>query len=526
MQFIQKIFSFILSLIMSLLGLTPAVEPVDAYTQLEWYAIVYEEYELTYTGTDADKLTDEQLVVKACEEWKVIYGKYEKDAQITDVLVAESLVKAAKLEGKSKDDSAVQVANDLEIVAIEVKDGKAEAKVISKTDADAALAKVEKIRLDQLLKPVNGGTVASKDQGVVELSDLMLVENGNGLTLQTADGAVINEEDITYLDYAGSVNPFVQPEAAGINGQSILDNINVDFSVAGLDVHAGLVDGGFDVSVAGTFKGVNVKKSYEVRNFNVATKFEGALSVNDVKHSYILVDYDLKDTTTVTGSKSWSLDESELPEGSDSMDFFGRVEGGLFEMKGGSESEIEVFSVDVAIPNCPAITIGITAKFVITFDGRVDLVITSHELKGVEIIDNKVRAVSVETPGSTSFTAQAWVEAVLGLYVDISIVSIVLVDVGLEVGLGVHVTVHLTCGAVTHNLDIPYDFLLDMNWTLPNGENLEGYINIKVYGIVTISVGENSDILEPLGLCKTWRLVTEENGTFIDETLELSVIEA
>ena len=246
MQFIQKIFSFILSLIMSLLGLTPAVEPVDAYTQLEWYAIVADEFDLTYTPKEGEKLTDEQKVVKACEEWKVIYGKYEKDAQITDVLVAESLVKAAKLEGKSKDDTAVQIANDLGIVAVEVKDGKAEAKVISKTDADAALAKVEKIRLDQLLKPVNGGTVASKDQGVVELSDLMLVENGNGLTLQTADGAVINEEDITYLDYAGSVNPFVQPEAAGINGQSILDNINVDFSVAGLDVHAGLVDGGFD----------------------------------------------------------------------------------------------------------------------------------------------------------------------------------------------------------------------------------------------------------------------------------------
>ena len=516
MQFFQKIISLILSLIMSLLGLAPAVQPEDCYTQAEWYAMVAEKFELTYTAKEGETLTEEQQVVKACEEWKVISGKYDASAAITDVIVAESLVAAAKLEGTAKDDIAVKVAVDLGIVKIEIEAGKYEAQLINKADADLALALAAKIALDQKLKPVNGGTLTSKDQGDIELNSLALVENSDGLTLQTADGQVINEEDITYLNYAGSVNPFAQPEAAGINGQSILDDIEVDFSIGDLDVHAGLADGGFDVSVGGAFKGVYINKSYEVRNFNVATKFDGALSVNDVKHSYILVDYDLKDTTTVTGSKSWSLDETELPEGSDSIDFFGRVEGGLFEMKGGSESEVEIFSVDVAIPNCPAITVGITAKFVITFDGRVDLVITSHEQKG--------RAISVETPGYTDFTAQARVEAVLGLYVDISIVNIVLVDVGVEVGLGVHVTVHLTCGAAVHNLDIPYDFLMDMNWTLPTGENLEGYINFKVYGIVTISVGENSDILEPLGLCETWRLVTEENGTFIDETLELSVL--
>ena len=524
MQFFQKIISLIMSFVMSLLGLAPALQPEDCYTQAEWYAMVVDTFdELDYDKVEGETLTEEQQIVAACKKWDVLYGEYDADAAITDVLVAESLVAAANLKVISDEDTSLKIAVDLGVISVEIESGEYEAQLISKADARTALDVAEGLYWARVLKPqTNGGVLTDKDHGDVELNSLALVENSDGLTLQTADGDVINEEDITYLAYEGSVNPFVQPEVAGINGQSILDDIEVDFSVAGLDVHAGLAEGGFDVSVAGTFKGVNVKKSYEVRNFNVDTKFEGALSVNDVKHSYVIVNYDLKDTTTVTGSKSWSLDESELPEGSEAIDFFGRVEGGLFEMKGGSESEIEVFSVDVAIPNCPAITIGITAKFVITFDGRVDLVITSSEQKGVEIIDNKVRAISVETPGTTDFTAQARVEAVLGLYVDISIVSIVLVDVGLEVGLGVHVTVHLTSGAATHNLDMPYDFLMDMNWTLPTGENLDGSINFKVYGIVTISVGENSDILEPLGLCKTWRLVTEENGTFIDETLELS----
>ncbi len=523
MQFFQKIISLFLSFVMSLLGLTPALQPEDCYTELEWYVMVYEKFQLTYEPAKDEVLTDEQFAIKACEYWDVIYGEYDEDAAITDVLVAESLVAAANLKTISDEDTAVKVAVDLGVVKIEIESGEYEAQLISKADARTALDLADQLRSNNVLKPSeNGGVLTDKDQGDMNLQSLSLVSNSDGLTLQTADGEIIEEEDITYLAYEGSVNPFIQPEKAGINGQSILEDIEVDFSIAGLDVHAGLAEGGFDVSVAGTFNGVNVEKAYEVRNFDVKTKFEGALSVNDVKHSYIIVDYDLKDRTTVTGSKSWSLDESELPEGSEAIDFFGRVEGGLFEMKGGSESEIEVFSVDVAIPNCPAITVGITAKFVITFDGRVDLVITSHETKGVEVIDNKVRAISHEEAGTTDFTAQAWVEAVLGLYVDISIVSIVLVDVGLEVGLGVHVTVHLTSGAAVHNLDIPYDFLMDMNWTLPTGENLDGSINFKVYGIVTISVGENSDILEPLGLCKTWRLVTEENGTFIDKTIELS----
>ena len=187
----------------------------------------------------------------------------------------------------------------------------------------------------------------------------------------------------------------------------------------------------------------------------------------------------------------------------------------------GADSEIEVFSVDVAIPNCPAITIGITAKLVISFDGRVELVVTSREHKGVEIIDNKVRLISESEALGSELEMEARIEAVLGLYVDISIVSIVLVDAGIEVGLGVHVTVYMTGGADNYHLDIPYDFLFDMNFTVPNAENMTFKANIKVYGIVTISVGENSDILKPLGLCETWSICNEGNATFFDKTIEL-----
>ena len=153
-----------------------------------------------------------------------------------------------------------------------------------------------------------------------------------------------------------------------------------------MHVEAAVKDGGFDVAVDGNVNGVNITKKYEVRDFNARTKFEGNLSVNDVKESYLILDYSLNDITTITSSAAWSLAETELPEGSDDVDFFARVQNNLFEMREGADAEINVFSVDVAIPNCPAITIGITAKLVVTFDGRVAVSYTHLTLPTMAVV--------------------------------------------------------------------------------------------------------------------------------------------
>ena len=528
----MKIISMILAFIMSLFGITPALEPVDAYSQAEWYALVADEFNLTYDLEDEDNYDiaedDEYFeVIQACYDWDVIVGEYDADADVTNVLVAKSLAAAAGLEGikDADDDAAFDVAVDLGIVEVSVNlFGKVKEVTLSKEEADVALKAAGLAYLDSLKDVENQGDLTTDSGETFGLESLALVENAAGLTLQTADGDVIDEEEIAYLDYEGHVNPFEQPEIAGINQQSILDKIDISFSIGDLDVAAAVKDGGFDVSVGGPINGVYVEKSYEVRNFDLYTQFEGRLDENEVTKSYIFLDYDLKDSTEITGSYDWSLDEIETPEGTNDVDFFTRVTENMEFVKG-SDSEIEVFSVDVAIPNCPAITIGITAKLVISFDGRVELVVTSRESKGVEIVDNKVRLISESESLDSSLEMEARVEVVLGLYVDISIVSIVLVDAGIEVGIGVHVTVYMTGGADNYHLDIPYDFLFDMNFTVPNAENMTFSANVKVYGIVTISVGENSDILEPLGLCKTWSICNEDNATFIDETFELKAPE-
>lgn len=539
MDILKKIIAAILAFIESLIGVPLTGGEIDAYTQAEWYALLNNEFSLQANFENENPYAEsaeaeaQAIALEACFDNNVIVGEYDAEAKVTDVLVVKSLAAAAHLVDGDK---VITDADDEDAISVAIKvgkfgftidtDWKGEYKpsVISKQLADAAIDAAQAAKKEEMTDTENGGTVATTEKGDIDMQSLALVENADGLTLQTADGEVIDEEDIVALDYEGSVNPFAQPEAAGINGQSILDDISVSFSVGDLHVYAGLAEGGFDVELSGNINGVNITKDYEVRNFNVATKFEGNLSVNDVKRSYILLDYDVKDTTTVTTSAAWSLAETELPEGSDDVDFFARVQNNLFEMREGADAEINVFSVDVAIPNCPAITIGITAKLVVTFDGRVDLVIYSSETKGVEIIDNKVYAVSDTEDKGWDCTMQARVEAILGLYVDISIVNIVLVDAGIELGLGVHVTVYMEGETDTYSIDIPYDFLMDINFVFPNSDNLRGYANVKVYGIVKVSVGQNSPILDKLGLSETWVLVHEDvnNGTFINETVEFS----
>ena len=526
----MQIISLIMSLLMALLSFLPAAKPADVYTQAEWYALVADEFNLTYNLDDESNFDiaeddDYYEVLQACYDWNVIVGEYDADAAVTNVIVAKSLAVAAGLNGVT--DAADKAALDTALEKGLIKAGffgRVKEKVISKDDADNVLAVADSAYFDELKDVENKGSIETSAGEEYALNSLALVPNSAGLTLQSADGTVIDENEIKYLDYEASVNPFAQPETAGINQQSILEDVSVSFSIGDLDVSAGVKDGGFDVSLGGSINGVYVEKAYELRNFNLYTKYDGDLENTDIKKSYILLDYDLKDITEITGHYDWALDEIETPEGTNEIDFLTRVQKNMFEMKEGSEHEIKVFSIDVAVPNCPAITVGITAKFVISFDGRVELVVTSTETRGIEISENKVRLINESEAKDSALEMEARIEAVLGLYVDISIVEIVLVDAGIEVGLGVHVTVNMTGGAKTCTMDIPYDFLVDINFNIPNGENVTFKANIKVYGIVTISVGENSPILDKLGLSKTWEICNEENSTFINRDIVLKQV--
>ena len=142
----MKFFSLIMSFVLSIFGVAPPAQSVDAYTQAEWYALVAEEFDLAYSLEDNDNYDiaadDEYFAaVQACHDNNVIVGEYNADAYVTNVLVAKSLAVAAGLEGAEiPDEGALDVAVDAGFVKISFTIfGKVKEVLITKAEANVAL---------------------------------------------------------------------------------------------------------------------------------------------------------------------------------------------------------------------------------------------------------------------------------------------------------------------------------------------------------------------------------------------------
>ncbi len=142
----MKFFSLIMSFVLSLFGVAPPAQSVDAYTQAEWYALIAEEFDLTYSLEDNDNYdiaADNEYfaAVQACHDNNVIVGEYDADAYITNILVAKSLAVASDLDGAElPDEVALDVAVDAGFVKVSFNlFGKVKEVVITKAEADAAL---------------------------------------------------------------------------------------------------------------------------------------------------------------------------------------------------------------------------------------------------------------------------------------------------------------------------------------------------------------------------------------------------
>ena len=514
----QKIIAALLAFIMSFLGIIPAVQPADAYTQAEWYAKVADEFGL---------ITEpEQDAIQACRDQKVLVGEYDADAAVTNFVVGGSLAAAAGLvtDANATDQDKLDVAIEAGIVTVKVSIfGKAKEVVLDKATADAAFDVAVKARQARFSDIDPESSVVADQQGDITALSSMSV-TADGLGLMSEDGTVISQDEIGYIHYEANVNPFAETEKANVtlNGQSLLEKIKGSFNLGPVKVSFAVKDDGFDVSVGGNIKGVNLNKKYEVRNFDITTKFDGDLAQKQINEAFLIMDYDVTDRTTVSGSYAASLAEKavrEMGEGEDDLDFFARIKNGLstVELTSGADSVIPVFTMDVPIPNCPAITIGITAAVVIRFDGSIELVLTSSQQKGVEIINNKLRTISNEEATGSQLNAQARVEATLRVGANIKVVKIVVIDIAVEAGLGVKVSATVTSGASSYTIDIPVDFLMDPSIVYPTLEGTTAVGNVKMYGIVKLSVGLESPLLKVLNLHKTWTLVDESNGTFLDK---------
>lgn len=532
-------------------GFGGAVE--DGITVGEWLVLVndafgqtgYESQTPYYASVPADN--EYFSAVQTAYEWGVITAEDDIDvaAEATNEFVFATLVRAAKLSTGNADianaDKLTYPAEIADAVALGLTDtgfaGKFNVKKIAADDALEALDAAVELWTSKSF--ANKADVVKADGEKIDLNanNYSVVESNGAYQVQSADGdVVLNQaelEDAQELSYQGEFAPMFQTaEIVDANGvvlqeatniaagqtveeyaqqASLLQKIDVSFSVGGVKIAAKVLEDGFRVSATGNVKGINIKKEYELTDFNVASAFEGNIAKADIDYAYVRMDYNCVDTTSVYGSYSASVAPTDLGEGADEVDFISRVKNNLFELKKGGDSVINIFSVAVAVPNCPALTIQLDLKVIITFDGKVAVIVTSNESKGYEIVNNKGRAFSDSQTESWDFDIQAAAAVKVGLNLSLRLLGITLVDVEVCGGIGIRVSTFITTGAKDFTVDIPVDILFDLKGSIPNGENLQYCANIKVFGLVSISVGQNS-IIKKIGLKKTWNLVDESNG--------------
>ncbi len=344
------------------------------------------------------------------------------------------------------------------------------------------------------------------------------VVSGEGEVVQT--GAVNNEGIIDDVKYAVSSKDAFKETVKDLAHDALSEG---SFSVGDADVDYAFTDGGFDIAISGPVgNGINIMKSYSVTNLDLQTKFDGTFEngKTNIKEAYLKLNYDCVDTTKVSGSYQASL-ASGLTEDISSMEIVDQIKTNFENLKLQSgTARFPVFTAHIAIPNAPSLTIKLEASVVFNIYGYAELIITTNECVGYEIIDNNGRFIreSKETAPKV-FNAMGTAEALVGLNVGLCIASISLLDIGLQGGLGVYVyaTVKLPAydGTLTKTeiSDISTNLLAQAVAITDNADEITVSGTAQFYGIFKISLCEES-ISDKIGLSKTWTIVDRSNGTF------------
>lgn len=301
---------------------------------------------------------------------------------------------------------------------------------------------------------------------------------------------------------------------------SLLQKIDVDFSLGNFDFGLKVTDTGFNLEIGSQIvNGVNLKKTYEVSNLNVSTKLDANLLTNNIKEAYIRADYDLKDITTLTGSYAASV-AVDQPAGAEPIDFMTAAKEGLLKLVEGSGSKIKVFSIDVPIPNLPTVTLSLDVNIRITVYGKIEITITSSQVKGIEIINNKIRVINEAEYGQQTYDIMADVRFTVGLCFAIKALGFIIVDAEFEAGIGIKVSAYIVAETAEYALNIPLDLAIEIPYPTGGMNGAEFCGNAKIYGLMSVSIGQNSKLLKLAGLTKTWVIFDESNAVIYNLHIE------
>ena len=390
--------------------------------------------------------------------------------------------------------------------------------------------------------------IAAGDVYVVEQSDEIMTGAAYkaesvevvGDTKVVTNSEVAIEEVIEKIDYEGTSDvDFATAMITDGNGEVLSDGYldtnaiskddimktlkklaNVSFSVKGFKIKAKITDTGLNFSVSKSVcDGVTLSKAYELTNLTVDAKADMNVAKLNFNEVYLKFNYDLKDTTTISGSYAKTFGEEVTSVGEKlSGDSFWAKAVNKYALSKLDSTSIKLFTFTLPLGSTP---LSITFDVLLNIDvnGRMEIVVVSEEMHGVEIINNKVSTINESTVVDRQANIYGQFELRLGLDVALGLYGYALVDVGVEGGVGAYVEAHAKYvdaegnPVVQSTLTVPVDYLKE----LAAGANTEGEIDISghadIYGILNVSVGNHSAIGK-VGLKKTWTIFDRSNGVF------------
>ena len=390
--------------------------------------------------------------------------------------------------------------------------------------------------------------IAAGDVYVVEQSDEIMTGAAYkaesvevvGDTKVVTNSEVAIEDVIEKIDYEGTTDvDFATAMITDGNGEVLSDGYldtnaiskddimktlkklaNVSFSVKGFKINAKITDTGLNFSVSKSVcDGVTLSKAYELTNLTVDAKADMNVAKLNFNEVYLKFNYDLKDTTTISGSYAKTFGEEVTTVGEKlSGDSFWAEAVNKYALSKLDSTSIKLFTFTLPLGSTP---LSITFDVLLNIDvnGRMEIVVVSEEMHGVEIINNKVSTINDSTVVDRQTSIYGQFELRLGLDVALGLYGYALVDVCVEGGVGAYVEAHAKYvdangnPVVQSTLTIPVDYLKEF----AAGANTEGEIDISghadIYGILNVSVGNHSAIGK-VGLKKTWTIYDRSNGVF------------
>lgn len=585
----KRIIALILSFLMSILGALGIAVPNDGtyVKQGEWLALVIEDFgiakqdvEIPYEGIPAEYLD----IVKTAYAYGTLkdIDKIDVDAYATNGFVAATIQNTStvdvdidipasglksKLPAKLDEalaalDVAVKANNNKEVSPVAQSEITAQAGVadLSAADysvvgdklvyaaADFDLAAGDKFIAGANEYNISGAAYEVKNVAYVDgaaIVDVAPVALEDAVEAVDFEGEVdVDFNDAVVYDNNGAVVEIEdEPTVAGQNvikdktgelidkgveaAKEYLNAPHISFSVKGFKVKAALNNGRVDLSIGGNVcDGVYVEKLYTMTNIKVDAKYNANIAKLDIKEAYVKTNYDLVETTVITGSYAASV----VPEGgsftNEGDNFLEKVKNNLanLTLQPGGGQKIQIFKYEIPI-GTTGLTVEMNVSLTLSVNGKIEIIVTSNETKGYEIINNKGRVIHESTVYDRAFNISGDFRAVLGLDIALTFLTFKIIDVEVSGGVGAYVLTKVF-NVKTHTTttsDLPLDVAVEASSGLDDLEDLRFCADVTLYGILSISVGRNS-ILSKIGLYKTWNIYDRDNGTFAHLHIENSGI--